>query len=233
MPARTLENPLTPALFRFLRDLAARNDTEWFAEHRARYHADVRDPCLRLIEALVKPVERVSPHFEAVARPVGGSLLLPHRDRRFAPDGPPYKGFAGIHLRHARARERKAAPGFYLHLEPRRVFLAAGVRRPDGATARQIRAAVETGTARVRRMLRAKVVQAEFELGGDRRKRPPPGLEPDHPLYDLLCRRDFLLVAGLTERGVCRPGFVSDAARLVRAAGPWMRFLCEALELEF
>ena len=44
MPARTLENPLTPALFRFLRDLAAHNETEWFAEHRARYHADVRDP---------------------------------------------------------------------------------------------------------------------------------------------------------------------------------------------
>lgn len=233
MPARTVESPLAPTLFRFLRDLAAHNDTEWFAEHRARYHADVRDPCVQLIEALAKPLERVSPHFEAVARPVGGSLLLPHRDRRFNPDGPPYKGFAGIHVRHEQARERKSAPGFYLHLEPRRVFFAAGVRRPDGATGGRIRAAIEADAARVRRILRAKPLRAGLALGGDRRKRPPPGADPGHPLFDLLCHRDFLLVAGLTERAVCGLGFVSEAARLLRAAGPWMRFLCGALELEF
>ena len=38
--------PITVALFDFLRDLRENNDREWFAANKGRYLTDVRDPML-------------------------------------------------------------------------------------------------------------------------------------------------------------------------------------------
>ena len=122
--------PITVALFDFLRDLRDNNDREWFAANKGRYVTDVRDPMLGFIADFAAPLAEISPHFVADPRANGGSLFRIYRDTRFSRDKTPYKTNVGAHFRHAAGKDAHA-PGFYLHLEPGMCFAACGVWRPD------------------------------------------------------------------------------------------------------
>src|SRR6266540_6924850 len=74
----------SPALFAFLRELAANNDREWFAANKARYVEAVQEPALAFIEDVDPLLRQLSPHFVCDARTVGGSLFRIYRDTRFS-----------------------------------------------------------------------------------------------------------------------------------------------------
>ncbi|HZD04000.1 MAG TPA: TIGR02453 family protein, partial [Longimicrobiales bacterium] len=131
----------SPALFRFLQDLADHNDRDWFDANRHRYEEDVREPALRFILAFGPRLKEISPHFRADPRKQGGSLFRIHRNLRFQPDAPPYKTHTGIQFRHEAGRDAHA-PGFYLHLEPGGCFVGVGTWRPDSTTLKVIREAI-------------------------------------------------------------------------------------------
>ena len=131
----------TPKLFGFLRELAENNDREWFKAHQDEYEQYVREPALEFITDFAKPLEKISPHFVADSRTVGGSLFRIQRDTRFSKDKTPYKTNVGIQFRHEFGRDVHA-PGFYLHLEPDNVFMGAGMWHPDGGSLKRIRDAI-------------------------------------------------------------------------------------------
>ena len=85
-------NPyITPKLFKFFCDLKKNNDREWFEANKQRYEDDVRTPLLAFIDDFAEPLYKISPHFRADARKVGGSLFRIFRDVRFSKDKSPYK----------------------------------------------------------------------------------------------------------------------------------------------
>jgi uncharacterized protein (TIGR02453 family) len=220
-------------LFDFLRDLAANNDREWFTANKARYQAVVQEPLLAFIAAFAKPLREISPAFVADPRPSGGSMFRIYRDTRFSNDKSPYKTHAAAQFRHREGRDVHA-PGFYLHLEPGNPLCGAGIWHPDGSTLGRLRdaivdspeawrtavAAVEAGDPRQRR-------------GGDSLKRPPRGYDPGHPLIDDLKRKDHVTFCPLTEADVLAHDVVERVAAAFRPAIPYVRFLCQALDLDF
>ena len=185
--------PITVALFDFLRDLRDNNDREWFAANKGRYVADVRDPMLGFIADFAAPLAEISPHFVADPRANGGSLFRIYRDTRFSRDKTPYKTNVGAHFRHAAGKDAHA-PGFYLHLEPGMCFAACGVWRPDGPTVTKIREAIDEGQDEWTRITRARAFTGIFEFEGESLKRPPRGYDPGHPLVEDLKRKDFAVV---------------------------------------
>jgi len=64
-------------------------------------------------------------------------------------------------------------------------------------------------------------------------KRAPAGFDPDHPLIEDLKRKDHVAVATLDERTVTSPDFLPVYAEICRAATPYVRFLCEAVDAPF
>ena len=48
------------ALFRFLKDLKANNDREWFHANKSRYEAEARDPMLWRIPSYAEPLPGIS-----------------------------------------------------------------------------------------------------------------------------------------------------------------------------
>ena len=125
-----MTNPLRPELFCFVRDLKANNEREWFETHRSRFEDHLREPALEFIHQFGPKLGDISRHFNAIPKPVGGSLFRIYRDVRFSKDKTPYKTHVGIHFRHRQHRDAHA-PGFYLHLEPRACFMGCGIWRPD------------------------------------------------------------------------------------------------------
>lgn len=223
---------LPPALFGFLRELAAHNDREWFQQNKDRYEAAVRESALAFIRDFEPRLESISPHFRADDRRAGGSLFRIHRDVRFSRDKRPYKTHTGIQFRHAAGRDAHA-PGYYLHLEPRHVFVGCGCWRPDAPALARIRARIledprgwseAVGDGRFRR---------GWELAGESLQRAPRGLPADHPLVDDLKRKDFIAVRRLSQKDVTAPGFLDRFGDLCEEATPFMRYLCGAVEVPF
>ena len=224
--------PITAALFDFLRDLRDNNDREWFAANKGRYVADVRDPMLGFIADFAAPLAEISPHFVADARANGGSLFRIYRDTRFSRDKTPYKTNVGAHFRHAAGKDAHA-PGFYLHLEPEMCFAGCGIWRPDSGTVARIRETIDERRENWTRITTARSFARTFELAGDALKRPPRGYDADHPLVEDLKRKDFIAVTSFPEGRVLEADFPEWFARIARTGAPLVEFLSNAVGVEF
>ncbi len=222
----------SPALFSFLRELRVNNDRDWFKTNRARYEEAVQEPALQFVADFEPYLRDISPHFLADPRPVGGSLFRIHRDTRFSKDKTPYKTHTGIQFRHEVARDVHA-PGFYLHLEPSSIFAGVGVWHPDGETLGKIRAAIVADPDRWMRTTRDEAFTAVYRLDGAALKRAPAGFDPEHPLIEDLRRKDFIAVAALDERVVTSRGFVEEFAEICSTGAPFVRFLCDSIDVRF
>ena len=223
----------TPKLFAFIKDLAENNDRDWFKAHQDLFEEHVREPALRFIEDFSAPLLKVSEHFTADARKVGGSLFRIQRDPRFSKDKTPYKTHVGIHFRHVATRDDVHAPGFYLHLQPRRCFAGVGMWQPDTASQHSVRAAIAADPKRWLRTLTAVASSGVYERHGEQLKRAPRGYNPADPLTDELRYKEWLLVAKLTQKEVTARDFPAQLAALFGITTPMMRFLCEALDQPF
>jgi uncharacterized protein (TIGR02453 family) len=230
--ASDLTREFDPELFAFLAELRENNDREWFAANKARYESQVLDPALAFIEDFGFRLPEISHHFRADPRRTGGSLFRIYRDTRFSKDKSPYKTNVAMHFRHARAKDAHA-PGFYLHLEPGRVYAGAGIWMPDTQTANRIREAIVRDPDGWSAAVYDPPFTDRLTLGGDQLKRVPSGFDRDHEHADDLRRKGWFGGVTLDEELATTPGFLDEYARICESAAPLMRFICRALQLEF
>ena len=228
----TTNQMITPPLFQFLRDLKANNTRPWFAANKERYLNEVRDPMLDFIRDFAGPLADISPHFRADPRPNGGSLFRIYRDTRFSRDKTPYKTNVGAHFRHA-AGKNAHVPGFYLHLEPDACFAGCGIWRPDSRALAAIRESVVAREAEWSRATSAEDFRDMFELSGESLKRPPRGVDPDHPLIEDLKRKDFIAVTRISEAEACHPNFLERFTTIARTGSEFVAFLSRAVGVPF
>ncbi len=221
-----------PALFGFLDDLRQNNDRTWFAANKSRYEAEVRTPMLQFIADFGARLDKISPHFVADPRPVGGSLFRIYRDTRFAKDKTPYKTAASAHFRHDRAKDVHT-PGFYLHLEPGQIFAGAGIWHPDSKTLGKIRDGIVADPDRWRGILSSKKFTAHHRISGDKLKRPPRGYDPDHPLIEDLKYKDFVAIRDFGQADAGKANFMDAFVDSCTTAAPLVRFIAESLDLEW
>ena len=221
-----------PGLFRFLKQLAANNNRDWFNENKARYVSDVVAPATTLIESMEPRLATLTTHFRADPRRNGGSMMRIYRDTRFGNDKRPYKLNVGIQFRHEAGRDVHA-PGFYLHLEPGDCFVAAGIWRPASPALRAIREFIADNPSSWRRARDASPFADHFTLSGESLKRPPRGFDADHPEIADLKRKDFIAFTPLTEAEVCGEGLADRITAAYGETAPLMRFLCAALDVPF
>lgn len=225
--------PFSKELFVFLTDLAAHNDRDWFKENKSRYEAHVKAPLLAFINAFAPKLEKLGPCFVADSRPNGGSMFRIYRDTRFSKDKSPYKTHAAVQFRH-RAGKDVHAPGFYLHLEPGNVFMGAGLWRPEPKAAAAIREAIIEESGLWKKATRRKAFAERFELSGESLKRKPKNVEDDnHPLMEDLKRKDFIAVQNFGAEAPFEADFLGTFAASCKATVPFMRFLTEAVGLDY
>ena len=220
----------TPALFKFLRQLAAHNDREWFQAQRARFVSDVETPMLRFIADAGPGLAAISRAIVADPRRTGGSMYRIYRDTRFSADKSPYKTHVAARFAHAVTRDRQsglaAAPGFYLHLEAGESFGGGGIYHPDMPTLTRIRTAIaqnDKGWAAVKR--------AGLAIEGDRLTRAPAGFDPSHRFIEDLRQKDFYTLTTFTEDDACAPDFLDRYLDSCRTAAPLVGFLARAMGL--
>lgn len=222
----------SPATFRFLRALERNNNRAWFKAHQPRYERDVREPFLQLIADLQAPLAKISTHYRADPRKVGGSLFRVQRDTRFSHDKAPYKPWAGARLFHERRREI-AAPSFYLHIAPGDCFIGAGLWHPENHTLRNVRNFIADNPAAWRRAAHGRGFRTRYTFRGESLVRPPHGFAPDHPLIEDLKRKSFAVGTGFDDALACSPKLLPFAVDHFKRMAPLVDYLCAAQNLEF
>jgi uncharacterized protein (TIGR02453 family) len=225
----------TPSLFAFLRDLEANNEKRWWDGNKDRYQAVVRDPALDFIMDFGARLQKISPHFIADARTMGGSLMRPYRDTRFSPDKTPYKTNVGIQFRHEAGKDIHA-PGYYVHLAPGSCFAGVGLWHPETEVARALRQAINDDADGWAAATKVKQFTDTWSMDQDddeMLKRVPAGLDPAHPHADDLRMKSFIAGANLTQKQVTTAGFDQELATMFTKASRLTRFLCDALDVPF
>jgi uncharacterized protein (TIGR02453 family) len=218
----------TPALFDFLRELKASNDRTWFLANKARYEEVARDPMLRFLTDLGPRLAKIAPEVQVDPRPSGGSLFRIYRDTRFSRDKAPYKTHVAARMP-VKGVEGVHTAGYYLHLEPGKVFGGAGAWHPEPATLAAIRAALLEDPDAWRKATSRERFGGVCRLEGDSAKRLPKGIPADHPLVEDLKRKDFIAVAEWSEAEAVSPRFLETFVGFCRAAAPFNTFLAKAI----
>ena len=218
-----------PSLFKFMKDLAANNNRDWFKENKPRYESQLKEPALAFIMEFGSYLHDISPHFRADPKGHGGSLFRIYRDVRFSKNKAPYKTHTGLYFRHE-SRKEVYTPGFYLHMEPGSSFVGMGMWQPDNPTLKLIRDKIVANPDRWKEVVEGPEFKKQFTVTGNSLKRAPRGYDADHELIDVLKLKSFTAIAPLTQKQITSPDFVEVFSEYCQSGGALVKFLCEALD---
>lgn len=221
-----------PSLIEYLKKLQANNNKDWFNDHKQEYEDLVRTPALAFITEMQSWIKMISPHYEAIPKKMGGSLMRVYRDVRFSKDKSPYKTNVGIQFRHELGKDVHA-PGFYLHIEPGEVFIGVGAWHPAPEALKAFRDHIAAKPGPYEDAIIHEPFREIYEMVGDKLTRPPKGFDKEHPLIEEIKRKDFIAVANLPESALYEKALPERVAKLFGKAQPLQRFLCDALKLRF
>ncbi len=218
----------SPDMFKFLKDLKANNNREWFHANKEIYESAVRNPMLMFISDFRDRLHKISPYFKVDPRPAGGSMFRIHRDTRFARDKSPYKINVGAHFPHNDCGKDVHAPGFYLHIEPGNCMGGGGLWHPDAITLKKVRERIANKTKDWKMVINKGII-----IEGEMLKRLPQGYDPEHQFIEDLKRKDFYVMTGFTEQEVCSSDFMDTYLECCRKAAPLTEFLTRAVGLSW
>lgn len=221
-----------PTALEFLKELSENNNRNWFTQNKQRYENDVLTPAFDFISAMSEPLAGISPHFTAIPKRIGGSLMRIYRDTRFAKDKTPYKTNIGIQFRHQLAKDVHS-PGYYLHIAPDEIFVGIGTWHPPSDALLKIREHLNEYPNKWLATCNNEEFHKKFELVGDKLKTAPRGFPKDHELIGDLRWKDFIAVRNLDQNDIQNENFIETCRVLFKTATPYMKFLCDALGVSF
>ncbi|MGE4282056.1 MAG: DUF2461 domain-containing protein [Magnetospirillum sp.] len=167
---------LPVGLTRFLGELAANNERQWFVDHKAEYEALVRDPLRALVAALAETVLKIDPAFDVDPR--GGAVSRIYRDTRFSRDKSPYRINQWICFKRP-GQGWQERPAFFLEIGPAGWRHGMGCYAAPPAVTKTQRAAILARPGRFLAAMNA-ALAAGFGVEGEAYVRPklPEGLDP-------------------------------------------------------
>jgi len=181
------------------------------------YERELKAPMLALIEEINGAMVDFAPHH---VRPAQKIMMRIYRDIRFSPDKRPYKS----HVAAWWAREgleKTSGGGYYLHVAPEEVVIAAGVWMPEREQLRAIREYLLVHHAHVRALMNDRKLKGVMEVWlCNPLTRAPKGFPVEHPAMDLLVCRQFGVEGKLPSTAALKKNFSAEVVKRFRLAAP-------------
>jgi uncharacterized protein (TIGR02453 family) len=209
----------------FLKQLKKNNNRPWFQAHKSEYEVFVKLPMQSLIAGLRSEFSRFAPEIEVHPK---RSIFRIYRDIRFSKNKAPYKTNVAA-VFHPKGPWQHSA-GYYLNIEPGEVFLGGGIYMPPSDQVRQIRRALVERSEEFLAIVTDRSFRRRFgDVEGDQLQRVPQGYPTDHPMAKWLKYK--WIYAGVTwpQEKSFSAAFVRQAANVLEAVTPLVRFLNSAL----
>ena len=210
-------------IIRFLSELNANNNREWFAENKTWYD-QVRIEFEKLSKDLIVGISSFDEEIKHVE--VKDCVFRIYRDTRFSHDKTPYKTHFGVFIASAGGRKSQRG-GYYLHLDPAGCFVAAGVWCPQPDLLKVLRQSVYDNIDELNEIRNSPSFSKYFTsfFEEDKLKTVPRGFPKDFPDAEMLKLKHYLVEYKLDEKLINSPDFVQQLTDIVKCAYPLNRFL--------
>jgi uncharacterized protein (TIGR02453 family) len=213
---------------KFLKDLEKNNDKSWFDDNRSRYEV-AREAFLQSVEAMIKAIALFEPAIgEQTAKQ---SVFRINRDVRFSKDKRPYKNNMSAYFNAAGKKSNLA--GYYVHIEPGKSFVAAGVWMPEAAALSKIRQEIDYNFEEWNGITTATAFKKLFPTGintEDSLQRPPKGYDENNPAIKILKLKSFIGSRSFTDAEVMHKDFTKELSKTFKALMPMVHFINRSLD---
>ncbi|WP_293743119.1 DUF2461 domain-containing protein [uncultured Pedobacter sp.] len=211
----------------FIKDVTENNNREWFAANKDVYEAAKAD-VLALVGKLIPELAKVDPLLSAEADPKK-SLLRIYRDVRFSKNKDPYKNNFGVWF--SAKSKGGNEPGYYLHIQPGKSFLAGGYWMPDAPHLKLIRQEIDYNIDDFKEIINQKDFKKNFKLGFDNAlKNAPKGYDPADPNIEFLKLKSFEATQKIDDEEFLKPNLVNKLISSFKTIQPLVAFLRNAIE---
>ncbi|RLJ77213.1 DUF2461 domain-containing protein [Pedobacter alluvionis] len=211
----------------FIKDVAENNNREWFAANKDVYEAAKAD-VLELVAKLIPELAKVDPLLSADADPKK-SLLRIYRDVRFSKNKDPYKNNFGIWF--SAKSKGGNEPGYYLHIQPGKSFIAGGYWMPEASHLKLIRQEIDYNIGDFKEIINGKDFKKNFKLGVDNAlKNAPKGYDPADPNIEFLKLKSFEATTKIDDEEFLKPNLVNKLISSFKTVQPLVAFLRNAIE---
>jgi uncharacterized protein (TIGR02453 family) len=186
------------------------------------YEAEVLEPLRALVDDATEAMHRAKIPIGADPR---RSTFRIHRDVRFSPDKSPYKTNAGAYLSHDGSHD--APGGLYVHIQPRKSFMAIAFYQIDKELLQRWREAMASDPKRFQAVLRA-LERNGLQLSEqeDALKRMPRGFEDQaqSPIAKYFRLRSFIISETLSDDDVASERLIDRMVDLAKRAKPLLEY---------
>ena len=207
---------------RFLRGLKRNNDRVWFEARRDVFEKELKEPMLRLIGEVNEAMAEFAPMH---VRPPQKIMMRIYRDIRFSKNKQPYK----THVSAWWVRDglqKTSGAGFYFHVSPEEVVIAAGAYMPEREQLLAIRRYLAEHHREFVAAMKAKNLRSLMpDSDGAPLTRAPKGFPEDHPAIELLKNKQWAVSARLPGERATKATLVKDVVERFRAAAPMVALL--------
>jgi uncharacterized protein (TIGR02453 family) len=213
-------------ILKFLKDIARNNNRDWFEKNKAKY-LDAKMQFEDFLEAFHKELVKVDDTLASLSPRKSGFRI--YRDVRFSKDKRPYKVNMGAGF--SPGGKMMQEPGYYIHLEPGKSFVAAGFYMPDSANLAKIRQEIDYNAKGFLKILNDKKFKKNFSGldDFDKVKTAPKGYPKDHPHIELLKNKSFIASHYFSDAQVKDKKFVKQLVEVCKTIKPLNDFLREAI----
>jgi len=209
----------------FIQDVAENNNREWFAENKAVYE-DAKADVLALVGKIIPELAKIDPVLSAEADPKK-CLLRIYRDVRFSKNKDPYKNNYGIWFS---SKKGGNEPGYYLHIQPGKSFVAGGYWMPEPAHLKLIRQEIDYNIGDFKEIIEDKNFKKNFKLGVDNAlKNAPKGYDPNDPNIELLKLKSFEATMRIDDEALLKATIVDKLITSFKTVQPLVAFLRNAI----
>jgi uncharacterized protein (TIGR02453 family) len=213
---------LREAGLKFLRSLKRNNRREWFEAHKQEFERELKQPTLALIETVNKAMEAFAPGH---LRPPQKCMMRIYRDIRFSSDKRPYKSHISAWWSRE-GLEKTSGGGYYMHISPEEVLIAAGVYMPEREQLLAIRRHLAEHHEEFRAVMKGKKLRSLMqENDGAPLTRAPKGFPEEHPAIDLLKNKQWGVSARLPAERATKATLMKDVVERFKAAAPMIAML--------
>jgi uncharacterized protein (TIGR02453 family) len=208
-------------LISFLEELSLNNNKEWFEQNRPTY-TGLRLDWLAFVEQLIASIQFVDPSIGSIE--AKNCIFRINKDVRFSKDKSPYKTNFGAIINQGGKKEMTS--GYYIHIDPKEIFLAGGAYQPSPELLSAIRQEIDYNLDEFKGIVESKGVLKLFGgVGGDKLSRPPKGYNLDNPAIDFLKHKSFILVKNLTTKELYSKNFENEVISIFSEMKSFNAFL--------
>ncbi len=205
----------------FLADLKKNNDRDWFQARKSTFDDEVMWPLKCLVADVAREIQRRG--LDLIGDPKG-SVFRIYRDVRFSANKDPYKTHIAAVL--SPSGKKDDPGGIYIHIEPKKCFVAAGFWNPEKELLARIRERMASSPEVFLGIVKdAEKAGMKLEKH-DALKRMPRGFEDfaDSSAAEYIKWKGYIVTQECKEADVQKPAFTQQVADFAERARPALEF---------